>query len=183
MNREKALDLVKKNLKNKNLVSHSLAMEAVMRAYAEFLGEDSDIWALAGLVHDLDYEETAETPLEHGLKGEKILLENGFSREIIEIAKAHNGMLELPLDSKAKIIIQAADPLTGLIVASALIHPDKKLSSIDAKFVLNRFSKKDFARGARREDIKKCENADINLETFIEIGLKAMQNISKEIGL
>ncbi|GAI54982.1 unnamed protein product, partial [marine sediment metagenome] len=75
------------------------------------------------------------------------------------------------------------DPLTGLIVAAALIHPDKKLASIDHNFVLNRFKEKAFARGAKREQIKKCSELGFELEEFIKIGLLAMQNISEELDL
>jgi len=154
-----------------------------MRAFAEFYGEDSDKWAMAGLLHDLDFEETSNEPQKHGLITAQILREKGIDSETIEIIKAHNAALEGERDTKAKKVIFSADSLTGLIVACALIHPEKKLSSIDTKFVLNRFKEKSFAAGARRDEIRQCEELDLSLEKFIEISLRAMQTMSQELGL
>lgn len=80
--------------------------------------------------------------------------------------------------------LYCTDPLTGLIVASALIHPDKKLQSIDVQFVVNRFNEKGFAKGARREQIANCEEElGLSLEKFIEVALKSMQAVHRELGL
>lgn len=183
MNREKALELLKEHLKNKNLIKHSLSVEAVMRGFAEYFNEDQEKWGLAGLLHDLDYEKTVSKPETHTIVTEQILKEKGIDNDIISVIKAHNGFLNENFASKAEKIIVSVDPVTGLIVACALIHPDKKLASIDTKFVLNRFKEKSFAAGANREDIKKCEELGISLEKFIEISLKSMQKIAKELEL
>jgi len=183
MDREKALKLLEENLKNQNLVKHCLAVEAVMKAFAEHFNEDKEKWALAGLLHDLDYEKTSGDPQKHGLETAKILEEKGLEPEIIEIIKAHNAALGFSRDTKAKKVIYSSDSLTGLIVACALIHPDKKLASIDTQFVLNRFKEKSFAAGASREEILECEKLGLNLEKFIEISLKAMQAEAQGLGL
>ncbi|MFA4846496.1 MAG: HDIG domain-containing metalloprotein, partial [Patescibacteria group bacterium] len=140
MTREEALRLLEEHLRNKNIVKHCLALEVVMRAFAEFYGEDPEKWAMAGLLHDLDYEKTAQEPQKHGIVTEDILKEKGVDQKIIDIIQAHNSdVLGTLRDTKAKKVIYSADPLTGLIVACALIRPEKKLTSIDTHFVLNRF--------------------------------------------
>ncbi len=183
MNREMAYKLVKKQVKNKNLVKHMLAVEAVMEKLASHLGEDRDLWGLAGLVHDIDYDQTVSTPEKHGLVGAEILEKEGMPSVLIQAVKAHNEILGYPCQSLLDKALYATDPLTGLIVAAALIHPKKKLAAIDVKFVLNRFREKQFARGARREQICSCEEIGLSLEEFLEIGLTAMQERSTRLGL
>jgi len=183
MNREEAYKLVKKNIKQKNLVKHCLAVEAVMRKLAKHFGEDDDKWALAGLLHDIDYEETADDPERHSLVGGEMLEEMGLDEEIVYAVKAHNGVHGLPRKTRMAQALYAADPLTGLIVASALIHPDKKLNAVDADFVMNRYGEKSFARGADREVIASCQEMGMEIEDFVSISLEAMQGIAKELGL
>ena len=195
MEREKVLELVKKNVTNKNLFKHCLAVEAIMHATARELNTinkntnldnkkiDEEKWAITGLVHDIDYDRTADDPAHHSLIGAETLQDNGFDEEIVYAVKAHNGYHGLELKNPMDIALFAADPLSGLIVASTLISPDKKLNAIDTRFVLNRFKEKLFAKGANREQISACAKLGIELERFIEIGLKSMQEIASDIGL
>lgn len=183
MDREEAYKLLKKHLKQKNLVKHCLAVEAVMEALAEYFGEDREKWALAGLLHDIDYDRTYDEPEKHSMIGADMLEEIGLDDDIVYAVRVHNEAHGLPRKSLMDKALYASDPLTGLIVAAALIHPDKKLSAIDTQFVLNRFGEKSFARGANREQIKSCEEMGLELEEFISIGLKAMQDIHKDLGL
>lgn len=181
MERDEALRLVKQSVKNKNLVKHMLATEAVMGALAERFGENVKSWRLAGLLHDIDYDETASDFARHGFMSAEILEEKGVDDAILHAIKAHPG--HIPAETRMDKSLYAADPLTGLIVAAALIHPAKKLGSIDGQFVLNRFKEKHFARGANREQIKSCERLGMTLQEFIEVALSAMQGISDELGL
>lgn len=196
MNRENAYRLVVKFIKNKNLIKHSLAVEAIMRDLAadlkkkNFESENSNIgkfnedkWAIAGLVHDIDYEDTADDPLRHSLIGEEMLKEHGFEDDIAYAVKVHNDAHGFPLKSEMDIALFASDPVSGLIVASALINPDKKIKSIDSDFVLNRYKEKSFAKGANRRQMLACEKLGYTLEEFIKIAINAMQKIDKEIGL
>lgn len=183
MERAEALNLVKKYTKNKNLIKHMLATEAVMGALAHRCGANEEMWRLAGLIHDLDYDETVEQPEQHGRLAAQILQEQNFPVEIIQAILAHNELLGYARISSLDQALYAADPVTGLIVAAAMIHPAKKLSAIDAQFVLNRFGEKHFARGASREQIKTCSQLVLSLEEFIGISLEAMQNASVELGL
>ncbi len=181
MNREQAYQLAKSKVTNKNLFKHVLAVEAVMRELAAYLSQDQEKWGIAGLLHDLDYEETVNDPDRHTLITEEILKEYNIDEEIITAIKCHNE--KAPRDTNFGKAIYAADPVTGLIVAAALMHPDKKLKSIDVLFILRRFKEKRFAAGANREQIKSCTAFGLDLETFLDISLRAMQKIDKELGL
>jgi len=183
MNREEAYKLVKENIKQKNLVKHCLAVEAVMRKLAEYFQEDVDRWGLAGLLHDIDYEKTADDPKKHSLLGAEMLEEMDIDKEIVDAVRAHNGIHGLTRETKMAKALYAADPLTGLIVAAALIHPDKRLNSIDREFVMNRYGEKSFARGADREVIASCKELDLEVDEFVKISLEAMQGISDDLGL
>lgn len=181
MNRGQALNLLKQKLKNKNLFKHCLAAEACLKELAHHFGEDEDIWSIAGLLHDIDYEETFNDPAHHGLISAEILEKEGLSSDIIYAIKVHAG--HFTPKSKLDWALFATDPLTGLIVASALMHPDKKLQSLDPDFVLRRFKEKRFAAGANREQISTCKNLGLELEQFIQICLEGMKKISSELGL
>ena len=181
MDRDEAYRLVTKSVKNRNLVKHMLATEAVMRSLAEFWGEDVESWGLAGLLHDVDYDKTCDDFARHGFVSAEMLQAQGIGEQILHAIKAHPG--HIPAETRMAKALYAVDPLTGLIVAAALIHPDKKLSAIDVEFVLNRFKEKLFAKGASREQIKTCERLDLSLEEFVELALSSMQRINKELGL
>ncbi len=181
MTREEALELVRSKVKNKNLVKHMIATEACMLALARHFGEDEELWRLTGLLHDLDYDQTADDPTRHGNLGAEMLEEMGVDDRIVYSVKAHAGHVEArSMMDKAMF---AVDPLTGLIVAAALMHPTRKLNNVDTGFVLNRFKEKRFAAGADRDNIRTCENIGLPLEEFISISLEAMKGVSDELGL
>jgi len=190
LERKEALKLLGEKIKNKNLIKHCLAVEAIMQEIASQLNKrnegrdfDEEKWAMAGLVHDIDYENTADEPEKHSLIGGQMLEDIGFDKDIIYAVKAHNDIHGLPLKSEMDIALYSADPLSGLIIAAALIRPEKNLKTLRAKSVLKRFNEKAFARGVSREQIKKCEALGFTLEEFIGISLAAMQKIDKELGL
>lgn len=181
MTREEGLKLLELRLRNKNLIKHSLAVEVCMKRLAKRFGQNAQMWGLAGLLHDLDYEDTKDNFPKHGFVTAEILKKEGVDRQIIEAIKAHPGHIEREtLMAKA---LYAVDPLTGLIVAACLMHPEKKLEALNTEFVLNRFREKGFARGANREQIKACQEFGLSLEDFITICLEAMKEMSGELGL
>ena len=182
MDRTTALSLLTANVKNKNLVKHCLACEAVLAALARHFGEDEQTWRLAGLLHDLDYDQTADSPETHGCIAAKMLEQAGLDSGIVHAVLAHAE--KAPRESRLDQALWIVDPLTGLIVVAALIRPEKKLAAIDAQFVLNRMKEKSFARGANRDQIRACESdLGLPLDEFIAIGVQAMQEISDELGL
>lgn len=181
MTRAEALKLVEERVRTKNLVKHMLAVEAGMRALAERLGQDPARWALAGLLHDLDYEETKDRPDVHGRRTVEVLRELGFAdEEVLQAILAHAGHKEP--EKPMEIALTAVDPLTGLIVAAALVHPER-LAGLSTQNVLNRYKEKGFARSASREDIALCQKLGFDLPNFVEIVLSAMKGIATELGL
>ena len=181
MTREDALTLVKDHLHNKNLIKHCLAVEACMRTLAGRFGQDPEIWGMAGLLHDLDYELTEKSPDLHTQETLKIIQDRGLYPEILHAIQAHAG--KVPCLGPMDWSIYAADPLTGLIIAAALMHPEKKLKAIDVEFIKRRYKEKHFARGARREEIEQCRNLNVELDEFIGLCLSAMQGIADDLGL
>ena len=183
LDREGVLESIEANVENKNLVSHMLATEAIMRALARRFGEDEDIWGLTGLLHDIDVELTEGDMDAHSALGADIARELGASEEMAQAILRHNethGVLpETPMDKA----LFCADPLTGLIVAGALVRPDKKLAGLTTESLVKRFGEKRFAAGASREQIASCSQLGLGLEEFVQLGLEAMQGIADEIGL
>lgn len=179
--RSEALALVETHLKKKNLVKHVLAVEAIMRALAPRYGADPEIWGMAGLLHDLDYESTADDPERHGRVTMELLEGVDLPDEVRHAILAHCCKVERK--SAMDNAIYAADPVTGLIVASALMHPSKRLAGLDADFVGKRFREKRFAAGADRGAIASCRELGLDLHEFLELSLEAMQGISGQLGL
>lgn len=184
MTREEGLKLLKENLTNRNLFKHSLAVEAVMRGLAFNFNEDEEKWGLAGLLHDIDYDKVKDDISKHSLLGAEILKKAGVEEDICNAVKVHNEAHGIAPKTLLEKSLFVADPLTGLITASALVLPSKKLSELNTENVLNRFKEKSFARGANREIIKSSKDLlNLELEKFINIGLGSMQRISGDLGL
>jgi len=185
MNNNEILELVKKYVKNENSINHMLATEAIMRALAGRFGEDEKIWEISGLVHDIDMEiaDYRINPEKHGLIGAEILEKSGFNEAIVNAVKAHNEKTGKARETLLEKAIYCTDPLTGLIVASVLVLPSRKLADLTFESVLKRFREKSFAKGARREVISSCSEIGLTLEEFVQIGLKAMQGINSDLGL
>jgi putative nucleotidyltransferase with HDIG domain len=182
--REEAVKLMEQYLQGESLRKHCYATEAVMRAMAEKMGYDPDLWGIVGLLHDLDYEETKDQPSQHGLKTAEILKEKGVSSEVIEGIKAHNAeALGIERKSDLDFALTCSECITGMVVATTLVYPDKKISSVKPSSIIKRMKQKEFARSVNRDLIRKCENLHIPLEEFAEISLKAMGKISDLLGL
>lgn len=183
MNREEALDAIKINVENGNLVKHMLATEAVMRALAKRFGENEREWGLTGLLHDIDVELTEGDMKSHSRLGADLVREMGGSESMAHAVLCHNQEHNVPFETKLDKALFCADPLTGLITAAALVLPNKKLTSVEAKSVKKKFKEKSFAAGANREQIAQCSELGLELDEFLELGLKAMQGIAGELGL
>jgi len=161
-----------------------LAVEAAMIKLADFFGEDGKIWGICGLLHDIDYEKVGGKPSLHSKIGAEDLRQLGIQEPICEAVLTHNEFHSIPPKTLMAKALYCVDPLTGLIVASALVLPTKKLNDVKADFVLRKFKEKSFAKGAAREIIQGCEDLlRLDLEKFISLALSAMQGISEELGL
>ncbi len=184
MVKEEAFNLLNEKVQNKNLVKHCIAVGVCMRALAEHFEEDREKWEVAGILHDIDYEETKDDPDRHSLVGAEMLERLGADKEIVEAVRTHNEKHGIAPETKMAKALYCVDPLTGLIVAATLVLPSKKIADLTAENVINRFGEKSFARGANREIISKCQELlGLSLEEFIEIGLKAMKGIVNDLGL
>ncbi len=184
MDRDKLFEELKKRVHDDHLIKHMLATEAVMEAVAKRLGQDEEKWGITGLLHDIDYEVTKEDPEKHSLIGAEWLSDMGLPDDVVYAVKVHNERHGLPRNSLLDKALYAVDPLTGFIMAVALVMPDKKLSTVKVKSLKKKFKDKRFAAGASREQIRTCEQElAIPLNEFFEIALKAMQEIAGELGL
>lgn len=189
MTREEAIQILKENLENKNMIKHCLASGAVMRGLARKLKSqnsklkatiDENEWEVVGLLHDADAEKATDE--EHGaMVGEWV--GGQVSDEVIQAMAAHNPMTGAVCQSPMDWALFAGEKLTGLIVAAALVLPSKKLADVTTEMVLRRFKEPRFAAGAKRENILECEKLGLSLEEFVDICLKAMQGISEDLGL
>ena len=183
MTREEALDSVKSNVENKNLIKHMLATEAIMRALARHFGEDEAEWGLAGLLHDIDAELTEGDRRTHSKLGADLVREMGASEAVVRAILCHNEAHGVPRETRLDKALFCVDPLTGLITAAALVRPDKKLAGLEASSVIKKFRQKGFAAGANREHMTQCREIGLEFDRFIEMGLEAMQAVADDLGL
>jgi len=190
INKKQADELLDEYIKDPVTKLHMIESEAIMRALAKRFGEDEEQWGIIGLLHDIDWDLTKENSSEHCVKVEEILRQAGGTDFLIETIQSHGyGMDLIPAfkDRERTELIQyclvAAETLTGLIVASALMQPDKKLASVKLKSLKKKYKTKGFAARCDRNLIAECEKAGILLDEFLELGLKALQEISDELGM
>lgn len=195
ISRDKALEILHANMANQNLRRHCYAVEAVMKALAKHFKEDEEKWGLVGLLHDGDYEKTKDTPDKHTILMYQWLKEalrqtqgkpGETDEEILHAILTHNFAHtgETAPATRMEWALYTCDELTGLIVATTLVRPDKKLASVTVESVLKKFPEKAFAAGVKREQIELCQDKlGIPLNQFVGIALQAMQGISQELGL
>ncbi len=183
MNREEALKSIEARVSNANLVKHMLATEAVMRALAKRLGQDEAEWGLAGLLHDIDIDLIQGDLTRHSKLGAELVRELGASEAISYAVLCHNQVHSVPRLSLLDKALYSADPLAGLITAATLVRPDRKLSGLDVSSVLKRFKEKRFAAAIVREQIADCTELGMQMDEFVALALKAMQEVAPGLGL
>lgn len=181
--RAPVLAAVQARVGNENLRRHMLATEAIMRALATRLGEDPHVWGLAGLGHDLDTEETEGDFSRHGRVAADALRDLGLPEEAAHAVAAHNPDTGVAATERIDVALIAADQLSGLITAAALVRPEKDLAGVKVKSVRKRYREGAFARGVDRESIARCEELGLELDEFFGLGLEAMQGVAPELGL
>ena len=182
--RARSLLLLEERISADNLRKHCLATEAIMRALAPRFDADPDLWGTAGLLHDLDFDETKDDMSRHGEVTAAILRNEGYPGEMIEAIRSHNAdNLGIERTSPFGIALAAAESATGLIAAMALILPSKKLADVKTKSVVKRMKEKSFARNVDREDIRRAGQIGIEVPEFIEIGITAMRGVAPALGL
>jgi uncharacterized protein len=181
--RTQALNLLNRHIQNPRMIAHCLASEAVMKQLALFFGEDPEEWELCGLLHDIDVEITHADANIHGTKARELLSELHLSEETLEAIERHNEMsTPAPRNKKIHHALAAAETITGLIFATAMVYPDKKISSIKPKSVVKRMKEKLFAASVKRENILECEQIGLSLPEFAEMAIEALIPIEQELG-
>lgn len=187
--KQQAYSLVEEYIKDPITKLHLFESEVIMQALARKFGEDEKTWGIIGLLHDIDWDLTKNDNENHCIKCKEILQQAGGSEFLIETIQSHGWGMELipalkekKRETKIQHCLVAAETLTGLIIASTLMQPDKKLASLSLQSLKKKFKNKGFAAKCNRELIMECEKAEISLEEFLEIGLSALQGISDKLG-
>jgi len=179
-----ALDLLKEYVKNEKMLIHSLESEAVMRALARELGRNEDEWGLAGLLHDIDVEVTNADPKTHALMAAELLEPLNCPENILDAIRMHNEEATgLPRTTEFQHALAAGETITGMIHATTLVYPEKKIAAIKYNSVTKRMKQPAFAASVKRENIMECEMIGISLDRFVQLAVDAMRAISAEIGL
>lgn len=183
MDREEALSIVREYVSNENLVRHMLAVEAAMRDYAQFFGEDPDLWGLAGLLHDFDWE-IHPTFEKHPQAGAPILRARGVPEVVVRAILSHADHTGVPRESLMERALYACDELTGLITAVALVRPSRSIHEVSLRSIKKKWKDQRFAAGVRREDIERgAAELGVDLWEHVERVLRSMQRIAPDLGL
>lgn len=182
-NREDAYRLMTKHVKNENLQKHMLAVEAAMRFYASKFGEDEELWAMTGLLHDCDYEEYPDLH-EHTQVLAQWLRNDDYDERIIYAILAHNDLnTGYPRNNLLSHALYACDEVTGMITATALVR-QKTLPGLPVASVRKKMKTKGFAAGVNREDLAKgAEELGIDLDEHIANVIEAMSAVADQLGL
>jgi len=183
INREAALALYKKYNQDESLFRHALAVEAVMRHFANLFGEDEEKWGIIGLIHDLDYE---RYPDQHCIKVKEILTDEGWPEEYIRAVQSHGWEICSDVEPVERMenVLYTIDELTGLITAAALVRPSKSILDLKVKSVKKKWKDKAFAAGVNRAVIEKgAARLGMELDEVIKETIAGMQKVAAEIGL
>ena len=181
--RDEAMALLTEYTKNENLIKHGLAVEAAMRYYARLFGEDEELWGVVGLIHDFDYERHP-TLEEHPFKGVEVLRARGYDEALVKAVLSHARHTNVPRETRLEKTLFAVDELCGMVTAVALVRPSKQLADVEVSSVKKKLKDKAFARSVSREDITDgAAGLEVDLETHIGHVVKALQGISRDLGL
>ena len=180
--REYYLELLSKHISNPKMIAHSVASEAVLRALAHKFGEDENLWGIAGLLHDIDTEITNGDSKKHAIVGAEMLTHE-LPHEAIDAIRMHNEYATgQQRTTQFQFALAAGETITGLIFATAMVYPDKKIESVKVKSITKRMKEKLFAASVNRETIMECERIGIPIDEFVDISLAALRPIAAELG-
>lgn len=183
MTRDEAMGLLLEYLTAPHLIRHCLAVEASVRGYARHFGEDEELWGLAGLLHDFDYEIHPEAH-EHPALGKPILEDRGVPEAVIYAIQSHADYLDIPRTHLLDKALYASDELSGFVMAVAMVRPSRSLHNVDARAVKKKLKDKAFARAVSREDIQRgAEELGLPLDEHIEHVISFLKPAAKELGL
>src|SRR5881227_1805014 len=180
--REQAWETLTKYTKGESLLRHALAVEASTAAYARKFGEDEELWRVAALLHDFDYE-MHPTLDKHPQDGAPILREEGYPEEVVETVLSHAEHLNMPRDTLLKKTLFACDELSGFVHACGLVRPTG-LEGLEPKSVKKKLKQPSFAAGVSRDDVYAgAEGLGLELDEHIRNVVAALLPIAGELGL
>jgi putative nucleotidyltransferase with HDIG domain len=180
--RAQAWETLTRYTKSESLLRHALAVEAATASYAPKFGGDEELWRVAALLHDFDYE-MHPTLDKHPQDGAPILRDEGYPDEVIETVLSHAEHLSLPRDTPLKKALFACDELSGFVHACALVRPNG-LEGLEPKSVKKKLKQPSFAAGVNRDDVYKgAEELGVELDEHIRNVVAALQPIAPELGL
>ncbi|MDF1498857.1 MAG: HDIG domain-containing protein [Anaerolineales bacterium] len=183
MKREEALQILDDYVQNDNLKRHMFAVEAAMRDYAMRMDGDPDLWGLAGLLHDFDWE-IHPTLEKHPQAGAPILRERGVPVIVVECILSHADHTGVARETTMQKALYACDEITGLIIAVALIRPSRSLQDLSVKSVKKKWKDARFAANVDREAIEAaCAALKVDLWEHVENVILSMRLIEAELGL
>lgn len=183
IDRDSAWRLLQEYTKSASLQHHALSVETLMRAYAKKFGEDNEVWGIAGLLHDFDYEMYPEYP-DHPSKGAKILRSHGYPEEVVYAISSHVEATNLPRHNLLCRALFACDELAGFLVAGALVRPGRSIIGMEAKSIRKKLKDKAFARSVNREDIHRgAAELGIELDEHIAFCIRALEANAQPLGL
>jgi len=185
--REEAYSLLCEWVQSESLRRHMLAVEASLRAYATYYGEDAELWGITGLLHDLDYERFADMDDQengHPRTELRLFRARGYPAELIHAVEAHATFLGVSRESLLDKALLACDELTGLIQACAYVRPDRDLRNVELKSVKKKWKDKAFTAAIdRQENMLFIEELGVPFDDHVQRVLTAMQGIAAELGV
>jgi putative nucleotidyltransferase with HDIG domain len=180
--REQAWDTLTRYTKNEALLRHALAVEASVRWYARDFGEDEELWGVAALLHDFDYE-IHPTLDEHPQDGAPILRDEGYPEEVVEAVLSHAEHLAIPRDTPLKRTLFACDELSGFVQACGLVRPDG-IATLEPRSVLKKLRQPSFAAGVHRDEVYAgAELLELELDQHVANVIEALRPIAPQLGL
>lgn len=187
VSREEALALMEEWTQGESLRKHMLAVETAVRAYARKLGGDEELWSVAALLHDFDYERhpiADDRQQGHPFVGVAHLRELGYPQEVLDAILGHADFSGVPRESLLAKVLYACDEITGLITAAVLVRPDKDIRNLELDSVKRKFKDKAFARGVNRDDVRRgAEELGVDLWEHVGFVLEAMKANAEALGL
>ncbi len=181
MTYDEALRLLTEYTETPGLLKHAYAVEAAMRAYARKWGEDEELWAVTGLLHDFDYEKYPET---HPYKGCALLKEKGIDASVIQAIMGHAVYTGVPRETLMAKTLFAVDELCGFITAVTLVRPNKALSEVSVKSVKKKMKDKRFAAKVNRDEMRLgAEELGVEFDTHVAFVIDALKPVADKLGL
>ncbi len=185
--RDTALALLYEWVESESLRRHCLSVEAAMRGYSQYYGEDEDLWGITGLLHDLDYEKHPDMDDQengHPRTELRLFQELDYPPEMIHAVQGHATFLDVPRESRLDKALMACDEITGLILACSYVRPDRDLRNVKVKSVKKKWKNRKFTEAIDRDEmLQYIHDLGVELDEHIERVLTAMQGQAEELGV